>query len=542
MATVILPLLPALWALQVNASVQNLQCVRDRLTAMREHSNERRTASPAMLALAEELTWRHAMSEFSEDLKGERRWCDDVDLVAMEHESAPGSPPASSANLGARLDVIVGAALHRSRAAERVAQWVWGAGALAGMLSGLALWLSLRREWSAVSAASAASAVSAVSALSALTTPAISAVTSLPAGPKPPASAALVPRTPPPTVGATTLAPTVVAPVFRPMVSADPMRAIVQADGSWIALSGRILVIEDNPINQRVTLRQLLELGLSVEIVDTAEDGLQRLQQSRFDVVLMDLQLPGMDGLTATRQWRAAEQREVRHRLPIIAITANATGSDRQACYDAGMDGYQAKPARLADLHRLLSRWVGPDKAIDVVASTADQPLQAFADPSLPDEANSLQSQSQSLPRSLAPSPSTSAAGNSIMGPQHVLDTAVTLALTDPQLWVTLRRETATTDPRMLEELIADLRQQAEVTLSDLQEAFDAGEHERLRGGAHRLKGSAGMLGLPRLAACAKAVEFAAKAQDDGVAGRALRLMRVVYADTLADPQVLALV
>ena len=534
MATVILPLLPALWALQVNASVHNLQCVRDRLTAIREHSNERRAASPAMLALAEELTWRHAMSEFTEDLKRERRWCDDVDLVAMEHESAPGSPPASSANLGARLDVIVGAALHRSRAAARVAQWVWGAGALAGMLSGLALWLSLRREWSAVSS---------------LTPQAISAMTSPSAGPKPPASAALAPQTPPPTAGATTLGPADVTPVFRPMVSADPMRATVQADGSWIALSGRILVIEDNPINQRVTQRQLLELGLSVEIVDTAEDGLQRLQQSRFDVVLMDLQLPGMDGLTATRQWRAAEQREGRHRLPIIAITANATGSDRRACYDAGMDGYQAKPARLADLHRLLSRWVGPDKSIDAAAS-AVQPPEAFANPSLPDAARSSQSwsqpwsqswsRSQSLPPS--PSPSTSAAGNSIMGPQHALDTAVTLELTDPQLWVTLRRETATTDPRMLEELIADLRQQAEVTLSDLQEAFDAREHERLRGGAHRLKGSAGMLGLPRLAACAKAVEFAAKAQDDGVAGRALRLMRVVYADTLADPQVLALV
>ena len=336
------------------------------------------------------------------------------------------------------------------------------------------------------------------------------------------------------TLPATPAGPSRSAPAFRPMASAEPTRAAVQAGGSRIPLNGRILVIEDNPISQRVTQRQLLELGLSVELVDTAEDGLRRLQQTRFEVVLMDLQLPGMDGLTATRRWRAAEHAEGRRRLPIIAITANATGSDRQACFEAGMDGYQAKPARLADLHRLLSRWVGPDKTNDATDPAAEQPLEALAKLALPDEPH--------LSRSPSPSPSPSVPGKSLMGSPPLLDTAVTFELTDPQLWVTLRRETIATDPRMLEELIADLRQQAEVTLSDLQGAFDAREHERLRAAAHRLKGSAAMVGLPRLAACAKALEFAAKAQDDGVAGRALQLMRVVYAETLADPQVLALI
>ena len=105
----------------------------------------------------------------------------------------------------------------------------------------------------------------------------------------------------------------------------------------------RILLAEDNPINQRLALHLLQRMGHSVAVVANGLEALYLLEQEEFDVVLMDVQMPGMDGLTAAAAIRAKEQATGDH-VPIIAMTAHALKGDRERCVAAGMDDYVSKP------------------------------------------------------------------------------------------------------------------------------------------------------------------------------------------------------
>jgi CheY-like chemotaxis protein len=106
----------------------------------------------------------------------------------------------------------------------------------------------------------------------------------------------------------------------------------------------RALVVEDNPINQQVVQAQLTALGIASDAVTDGLAALEVLTHQRFDVVLMDCQLPGLDGYETTRRLRS---REKDRRTPVIAVTAHALRGEREKCLEAGMDGYLAKPFRL---------------------------------------------------------------------------------------------------------------------------------------------------------------------------------------------------
>jgi signal transduction histidine kinase/DNA-binding response OmpR family regulator len=121
---------------------------------------------------------------------------------------------------------------------------------------------------------------------------------------------------------------------------------------------GRVLVAEDNPVNQKVACGMLMRLGIEPDLVENGAEAIERLTCERYDAVLMDMQMPVLDGIEATRQWREREHREERRRTPIIAMTANAMATDREACLDAGMDDYLAKPVKLAELRATLARWL----------------------------------------------------------------------------------------------------------------------------------------------------------------------------------------
>jgi CheY-like chemotaxis protein len=123
-------------------------------------------------------------------------------------------------------------------------------------------------------------------------------------------------------------------------------------------LRGRLLLAEDNPINQQVAVQMLGKLGYQVTAVDTGQAVLEALAQANYDAVLMDCQMPVMDGLAATEAIRQQEQAEGRRRLPIIAVTANAMASDREQCLAAGMDDFLSKPFRREQLREMLERWV----------------------------------------------------------------------------------------------------------------------------------------------------------------------------------------
>ncbi|MBZ5617414.1 MAG: response regulator [Acidobacteriia bacterium] len=110
-----------------------------------------------------------------------------------------------------------------------------------------------------------------------------------------------------------------------------------------------ILVVEDNTINQRVAERILDKLGHTWVTVSNGREALQAVDSEDFDVVLMDIQMPEMDGLEATRRIREQERNNGGH-LPIIALTANVLDGDREQFLEGGMDGYVPKPVRVSQL------------------------------------------------------------------------------------------------------------------------------------------------------------------------------------------------
>jgi signal transduction histidine kinase/DNA-binding response OmpR family regulator len=115
----------------------------------------------------------------------------------------------------------------------------------------------------------------------------------------------------------------------------------------------RVLLAEDNAVNQKVAARMLEKMGCHVDMAGNGLEALVMVSQLPYDLVLMDVQMPEMDGITATRRLRAQGYAA----LPIIALTANYRDSDRQECREAGMNDFLAKPIRYEDLHACLSRW-----------------------------------------------------------------------------------------------------------------------------------------------------------------------------------------
>ena len=119
----------------------------------------------------------------------------------------------------------------------------------------------------------------------------------------------------------------------------------------------RILLAEDNPINQKLAVILLQKAGYSVDAVESGLQALERVQINRYSAVLMDVQMPDMDGLEATQHIRALEKRTGNH-VPIIAMTAHAMQGDRERCLEAGMDDYVTKPLEPKVLFGALDRWV----------------------------------------------------------------------------------------------------------------------------------------------------------------------------------------
>jgi PAS domain S-box-containing protein len=114
-----------------------------------------------------------------------------------------------------------------------------------------------------------------------------------------------------------------------------------------------ILLAEDNPVNQRLSVLLLEKLGHTVQVADDGREALAALEREKFDLVLMDVQMPEMDGLEATAVIRRREQGTGRH-LPVLALTAHAMTGDRERCLSAGMDGYLAKPIQERELWQAL--------------------------------------------------------------------------------------------------------------------------------------------------------------------------------------------
>jgi CheY-like chemotaxis protein len=239
----------------------------------------------------------------------------------------------------------------------------------------------------------------------------------------------------------------------------------------------RILLAEDNPVNQQVALCMLETLGYRIDVVETGHHALRALNATPYDLVLMDCQMPDMDGFETTRQWRAQEQATGGGRLPIIAITANAMEGDREACLASGMDDFLSKPFTRQALTALLQRWT-PN---------------TFADAPVP------------------------AAAEAAMKVEPVLDPA-TLA--------TLRSLQTPGQPDFLTQLGRMYLSNGRSLVTAIEIAYAADDQETLLRSAHTLKSSSANLGAKGLAAVCRAIETAARAGQPGQATTEIQTLR----------------
>ena len=234
-----------------------------------------------------------------------------------------------------------------------------------------------------------------------------------------------------------------------------PPLDLERADARWEgALRGRtILVVDDNVLNQRVALELLQAVGARVLLAGDGLMALQLLARHKADGVLMDVQMPVMDGLEATRRIRKEPSFAG---LCVIAMTANARGEDEAACRAAGMDDFITKPVVPGQLYATLVKWFGPDPA---------------AAPPLPTTAEAA----------AAVPPSALAAGVS-MEDAEVIDLSVLLNLTR-------------NNPKMMREIATVFIASMERTVAELDAALAAGDRAALAALGHKVKSSAGAVG-----------------------------------------------
>jgi two-component system sensor histidine kinase/response regulator len=142
-------------------------------------------------------------------------------------------------------------------------------------------------------------------------------------------------------------------------------RTLAERDTSG-TYSGRVLLVEDNAVNQKVAVRFLERLGCTVRVADNGVEGVKAFQDERYDIVLMDLQMPVMDGLAATQRIRELESGK--RATPIVALTANAMAGQLERCLEAGMDAFLTKPLQFQRLRETLDRFGLGVKAGDASA------------------------------------------------------------------------------------------------------------------------------------------------------------------------------
>ncbi|WP_355662439.1 hybrid sensor histidine kinase/response regulator [Halomonas salifodinae] len=238
----------------------------------------------------------------------------------------------------------------------------------------------------------------------------------------------------------------------------------------------RVLLVEDGVTNQRVAIDLLTQRGHHVELATQGAEALAALAERAFEVVLMDVHMPVMDGLTATRALRERERRQGGH-LRVVAMTASATKEDRQRCLAAGMDDYVTKPFRAAELYRAV------EEAPRGVA--IDEAPAAFAE-STPSE------------------PTPSAPADQAPG-EPVRDRAGALANLEGK-------------QALLEEMEALFRGECPALLAEIEAAIAGGDGVTLRRAAHTLKGSALVIGARALGATALRLETLARGGELGEA------------------------
>jgi CheY-like chemotaxis protein/HPt (histidine-containing phosphotransfer) domain-containing protein len=232
---------------------------------------------------------------------------------------------------------------------------------------------------------------------------------------------------------------------------------------------GHVLLAEDNPVNQEVARLMLEGAGLSLDLVESGLQAVEAVRSTDYDLILMDWQMPGMDGLEAAEMIRREEAGRARRRVPIVALTAHATKEDEARCLSAGMDGFLTKPFSEAQLSSLLKQW---------------------------------------LPRNQSGSDTTGTQRPFPSAPPAATDTI------DPGALEKLRALQRPGQQDILAKIVAAYLHDSPTTISAIRHAVMQRDFQPLFQGAHRLKSSSAFLGAARL------VELCARLETIGAAGQ----------------------
>ena len=146
--------------------------------------------------------------------------------------------------------------------------------------------------------------------------------------------------------------------VRRKETDTSPDKERARLDGKSLRLSGRVLVVEDNPVNQKVVTGLLRRIGLRAEVVNNGKEAVEVLEMIPYDLVLMDIQMPVMDGFSATKAIRNPKSKVLNRHIPIVALTAHALKEEISKCIDSGMNDYLSKPIEPQKLTDVLVKWL----------------------------------------------------------------------------------------------------------------------------------------------------------------------------------------
>ncbi len=236
-----------------------------------------------------------------------------------------------------------------------------------------------------------------------------------------------------------------------------------------------VLVVEDNQVNQRLVVRLLEKAGHRVTVANNGREAVEAVEKERFDLALMDVQMPEMDGLEATEEIRKREQASGGH-LPIIGLTAHAMAEDRDRCLQAGMDSYLSKP-------------IEPEKLYDAIAAA----VPAEADASEPEPAGDASAaDAEEKPETKTAAPPASG------GLTEVIDVDEAL-------------RHAGGDEELLRELVELFLEDCPAMMADVKQAIDSGDAQALQRCAHGLKGAVRHLAAQAAVDAAYALETAGR-------------------------------
>ncbi|MFI4986343.1 MAG: PAS domain S-box protein [Alphaproteobacteria bacterium] len=269
----------------------------------------------------------------------------------------------------------------------------------------------------------------------------------------------------------------------------------------------RVLLVEDSPVNQMVATAMLAKVVAAVDTAENGREAIEALGRKRYDLILMDVAMPEMDGLEATRAIRAMPGPE--GRVPIVAMTAHALESDRRRCLDAGMNDYVTKPIDRGKLLDTVARWLPKEVPLYAAATVAESvPVRQAPDPFADALVAALQTPGSETAASLRDALEGALGTPASAASRAPDETPAGLAALNA---ATLTQLEADTDPSVAQELVKTFVLESVARVEHIAHAADARDFATLEREAHSLKSSSGTFGALALAERAKAIEAACR-------------------------------